>query len=232
MKNKFVAEMANVRAFVNVARSLESVEAGVPGMGLFAGCRGLGKTRTAIWYTSNNGSIYLRSKARWSEGWFLEELALELGIVPKKRYRDNFDDVLTALKEKKRLVVVDEINLPPTSCLESIRDIHDLTENPFLLIGHEGAVQRLKRLGPFFDRFLYITEPKPLSAEDLRIFADQCMDYPVEEEVLPRILKRTSGNVRRSIVILKGMENRCRLGRSKTIGMDHMPTEAGDGGRK
>ena len=232
MKNKFVSELANVRAFVNVARSLETVEAGVPGMGLFAGCRGLGKTRTAIWYTSSNGSIYLRSKARWSEAWFIEELALELGIVPKRRYRDNFDDVLAAFKEKKRLVVVDEINLPPTSCLEAIRDIHDLTENPFLLIGHEGAIQRLKRLGPFFDRFLYVCEPKPLSVEDLKTFAGECMDFPVEEDVFARVLKRASGNVRRSIVILKGMENRCRLGRAKTIGLDHLPPDPGDGGRK
>jgi len=216
MRNKFV-ETANVSAFVEAAGSLERTEAGVPGLALVHGMRGLGKTRTAIWYASQNGSVYVRSKALWSPKWMLEELAIELGLTPAKHKKDLFMGVMEELRQRPRLVIIDESNMPPTTCLDAIRDLHDLTENPFLLIGHEGIVSRLKRMGPFFDRFLYITEFKPLSTKDLDSFCRTCMEIPVDEDVIGKVVERTGGNFRKSIVAFKGLENRAKMNGSKRI---------------
>lgn len=216
MRNKLV-ETANVSAFIETAGSLERAEAGVPGLALVHGMRGLGKTRTAIWYATQNGSVYLRSKSLWSPRWMLEELAVELGVAPAKQKKDLFMTINDELKQRPRLVIIDESNIPPTMCLDAIRDLHDLTENPFLLIGHEGIVTRLKRMGPFFDRFLYVTEFKPLAAKDLDSFCRTCMEIPVDEDVIRKVLERTGGNFRKSIVALKGLENRAKMNGSKRI---------------
>lgn len=221
MKNVFV-ETANVQAFVSTARSLEKRVAGVPGLALVHGNRGLGKTRAAIWYSAQNGAVYLRAKSVWSPSWMLEELAVELGVVPAKRKKELFTAVENALKEHPRLVIFDEANVPPASCIDCIRDLHDLTEAPMLLIGHEGIVNRLKRMGPFFDRFLYITEFKALTAPDLQRFASTCLDLPVEETALDEVVRATSGNFRKSVVLLTGMENRAILNRSNTITAQHI----------
>ncbi len=217
MKNVFV-ETANVKAFLATATSLESREAGVPGLALVHGNRGLGKTRTAIWYAAGADAVYLRAKSVWSPSWLLEELAVELGVTPRKRKRDLFEDVANALKERPRLTIVDEVNLPQTACLECLRDLHDVTDSPFLLIGHEGVVPRLKRLGPLFDRFLYITEFKALTLADLRAFAASCLDLPAEDAALEKVLAAVSGNFRKAIVALKGMEGAARANRHKSIG--------------
>ncbi|MFW5490404.1 MAG: AAA family ATPase [Desulfovibrio sp.] len=221
MRNVFV-ETANVQAFVSTARDLERRTAGVPGLALVHGNRGLGKTRSAIWYAAQNGAIYLRAKSVWSPSWMLEELAVELGVVPAKRKKELFTAVENALKEHPRLVIIDEANVPPTACIDCIRDLHDLTEAPMLLIGHEGIVTRLKRMGPFFDRFLYITEFKSLTASDLQRFAQVCLELPVAEDTLNEVIRITGGNFRKGVVLLTGAEGRAVLNRAKAIENKHL----------
>jgi len=224
MKTVFV-QTKNVKAFVNVARALETKEAGVPGLGLVWGTRGLGKTRTAIWYAARNGAIYVRAKSLWTPAWMLEELAVELDLVPAKRKKDLFGDICSALVEKPRLIIVDEVNLPPLRCLEALRDIHDTTEAPMILIGHDGIIPRLRRMGPFFSRFLYITEFKPLDEGDLAEFCKTCVDLPVTEEAVRGVLKLTGGNFWKSVVVLKGMEVRARAKKAREIGPEFLPRE-------
>lgn len=225
MRLQFVSDLSNVRLLVNTAKRLESNEAGAPGMALCHGYRGLGKTRAAIWYAAGNRAIYLRSKNRWTPSWMLEELALELQLAPRRRMKDLFGDVENALKGNPRLVMVDEVNIPPISCLETLRDIHDITENPFLFLGHDGVIQRLKPLAPLFDRFLYISEFKPLGLDDIKAFAASCMELPVNADTLGKVLKVTQGNLRKTVVVLKGMENRAKAARAAEITCDHLPRE-------
>lgn len=221
MRNVFV-ETENVKSFIDTARALEGKNAGVPGMALAYGLRGLGKSRTALYYTAHYNSVYVRSKSVWSPSWLLEELAVELGLVPSKRKKDLFTSVESSLKEQPRLIVIDEANIAPMPCIECIRDLHDLSEAPVILIGHEGIVRRLKRLGPFFDRFLYFTEFKPITRFDLQRFCDSCMDVPVDQEVIAEVVKSNSGNFRKSIVTLKGLEDKARYNRDKSITLKHL----------
>ena len=185
MKNVF-APIRNVKLFLNVATSLESRDAGVPGLALVWGSRGLGKTRAALWYVAKNGAIYIRAKTKWSDSWMLQEIAVELGLSfgTRPTLKTLFEGVANNLKERPRLIVIDEINICSLSCLSTIRDLHDVSDNPFLLVGHEGVLQRLKPIGPLFDRFLYISEFKPFNHEDLKDFAEQILDIPANEDAL------------------------------------------------
>jgi DNA transposition AAA+ family ATPase len=224
MKSVF-AMTKNVKSFLAVAKRLETKEAGVPGLALVWGTRGLGKTRTAIWYAAKNSAVYVRAKSLWTPAWMLEELAVELDLVPAKRKKDLFADICNALLEKPRLIIVDEVNLPPVKCLEALRDIHDTTETPMILIGHDGIIPRLKRMGPFFSRFLYITEFKPLDEEDLEEFCKVCVELPVSEAARKAVLKLTGGNFRKTVVVLKGMESRAKTAKAKEITPEFLPRE-------
>ena len=94
------------------------------------------RSHTAIWYASQNGSVYVRSKSLWSPKWMLEELAVELGLTPAKHKKDLFMGVMEELRQRPRLVIIDESNMPPSTCLDAIRDLHDLTT----LIGERDEV--------------------------------------------------------------------------------------------
>lgn len=226
MKNLFV-QTQNVKHFVSVATSLEGREAGVPGLALVWGTRGLGKTRAALWYAAKNGAVYVRAKTRWTDSWMLEEIASEIGLSFGNRptLKSLFEGVVGNLKERSRLIIVDEVNIPQMSCLNTLRDVHDLSDNPFLFVGHEGIIQRLKPIGPLFDRLLYITEFKPFGVNDLKDFSDQCLEIPASEEALNKVVKLTQGNVRKSIVLLKGAENRAKAARAANISAEHLPRE-------
>lgn len=223
MKISFI-ETGNVKQFISTSRSLENTEAGVPGLGLVWGSRGLGKTETAIWFAARPESRakYVLAKREWTYGWMMEDLAIELGLTPQRNKKAAYDLIVNALVELPRLLIIDEINLPPVACLETLRGINDATRSPILFIGHEGVTDRLKRLGPLWDRILYITEFKPLAIGDLRLFAQTCLDMPVDSDVLESVLRRTEGNFRRSVVALKGSENRAKAARASKISLPHL----------
>jgi len=217
----------NVNVYVNVSASLEGRDAGVPGLALYHGNRGLGKTKVALWNAAKTGTIYIRAKTRWSDSWLLQDIATELGLSFGSRpaLKGLFEGVVGYLKERPRLVAVDEINICSLSCLGTLRDVHDLSDSPFLLIGHEGVLQRLKPIGPLFDRLLYVAECKPFDFDDLKDFAGQVLDVPANDDALSKCLKLTQGNTRKCVVLLKGGENRARAARAACIGPEHLPRE-------
>ena len=222
MKTNRVVHTTNLKQLVAVAEKLTRVEAGVPGMGLVHGQRGLGKTTAAIWYSAQkaNNAVYVRGKGDWSYSWMMEELLLEFGVTPRRGDKPKYDDLIGALIEKPRLIILDEANQVPSRLLETLRTVNDMTHNPVMFIGHEGVLDKLRRQGPFFDRLLYISELKPLGLDDLAAFAKECLEVGVEGEVLSRVLKATDGNFRRSVVRLKALEDLARSTQAKTVTVD------------
>lgn len=218
MKNLFV-QTSNVAEFMSLAEKLTRVEAGVPGMALVHGAKGLGKTTVAIHYSSKkeNRAVYVRGKSDWSYTWMMEEILVELGITPRRGEKAKFDDLVNGLLETPRLVIVDETNMVKPRLLETLRSIHDITGNPFLFIGHEGVVNGLLRLGPFWDRLLYKAELKPLNADDLAAFCAKNLEVGIDKNALETVLKVADGNFRKSVVRLKQLEDRAKMGRVETI---------------
>jgi DNA transposition AAA+ family ATPase len=222
MKINKIIFTSNLQQVISVADRLVRVEAGVPGMGLIHGQRGLGKTTAALWYTAQraNNAVYIRAKGDWSYTWMMEEVLLELGITPRRGDKPKFDDVISALVDKPRLIILDESNQVAPKLLETLRSINDITHNPILFIGHEGILDKLRRQGPFFDRLLYIGEVKGLSLDDLALFAKECLEVGVDREVLSRVNKAADGNFRRAVVFLKGLEDKAKLLSSQAITLD------------
>ena len=213
MKRNVFVRTGNVLEFFNVAENLQMVEAGLPGMGLVHGVKGLGKTTVAIHYAAqkDNNAIYVRGKGDWSYTWMMDEMLFELGVTPRRGEKAKHDDLVGALLDYPRLIIVDETNIIKSSLLETLRAVHDLTQNPFLFIGHEGVGERLMRMGPFFDRIIFKTELKPLRLEDLEVYCAEALDLPIDGEVIKAVLTRASGNFRKSVAQLKNLEDQAKV---------------------
>lgn len=222
MKLRF-CETKNVRAFLTTVQNLMNREAGVPGIALVHGPRGVGKSKTAGWYeASHDDCVYLLTSPIWTLRWLYESLCIELGITPPRGLKQRHDEVVNALVERSRLLIFDECNSLPAPVLDEIRLLGERTETPILLIGHEGIMAKLVRMGPLFDRLLYITEFKPLDREDLAFLAHEILELPIEEAALDSIMKsKGRGRIRPSVVCLTRMETRARNARSKMIEARH-----------
>ena len=212
MKNLLV-RTRNVKTFQSVAADLENKSAGVPGMALVYGKRGLGKTFTALWYATQNNAIYLRAKATWRPTWMMEELAAELAISAPRRMSELFRTVCEELIRQDHLIIIDELD----SCfhdgriIETIRDIHDQTAAPFILIGMEGVEAKIKRFQAMYDRFLRIERFLPLSEEDIATIAAQTLEIPLTQGAIAKIHKRTDGNFRKVVIVLHMLKRRARV---------------------
>lgn len=116
-------------------------------MGLIYGETGLGKSQAAIWWAVNNDAILVSAKQTMSARWLLEDIVKEMGETPYYKTSELFEQIKIELIKNPRLIIVDEINYLATDkcAIEILRDIHDETHNPILLIGMGLADKKLKR---------------------------------------------------------------------------------------
>ena len=138
MKPVFV-KTKNVKNFVSTLANLQNRAKGVPGMALVYGEPGLGKTQAALWWVANNqeDAIYVSATQSMTTKWLLEEIIRELGDSPFYRTSEIFEQIVRELIKRPKVIIVDEIDYlaHEKSTIEMLRDIHDRTHTPIVLMG-------------------------------------------------------------------------------------------------
>lgn len=162
----------NVNRLVRSMDMLIKREPRTPGLGLVFGSAGRGKSEATDWYYTNYGSFYVRAVELYTPRWFLKELALaiEPRAAIKHSTKDLFDQVLGLLRRHRQPVFIDEADyLLKKGCLEVVRDLHDLTDVPFVLIGMENLCSALLEKPQFWSRILgaAIVDWQPLTASEI-----------------------------------------------------------------
>ena len=155
MKPVFV-NTKNVKNLISTINNRQNRAQGVPGMALIYGEPGLGKTQAAIWWVSNHqdDAIYVSAKQSMSTKWLLEEIVKELGDSPFYRTADIFEQITRELIKRPRLIIVDEIDYltQEKSTIEMLRDIHDRTHTPIILIGMSYSDKKIKRYKHLYEK--------------------------------------------------------------------------------
>ena len=113
--------------------------------------------------------IYLAKNGMTSR-WFLKELVTDLGEAPKYNVAELFNQAVSKLIEKPRMLIVDEFDylINNTRAIETIRDLHDRTGIPVILVGMGVVDKKLSRYRHFFDRIVEIYKFTPFDIEDVR----------------------------------------------------------------
>lgn len=175
---------------------------------LLCGEAGHGKSALAAHYAAEEGGLYLRAKAHWTQGALLCELAAALGQTPDRRNAANFDLVARSLTARPRPLVVDEIEhvLAQRDALESLRDISDATCVPLVVVGMEEAERRLKRFPQVYSRISQVVRTRPQKREFVAgILSDLC-EVPVEDGVADVVLAQTGGHLREILDAIAAIE--------------------------
>lgn len=153
--NKIFVKTQNVRNFIGLVENLQNKPKNIPKMGLVYGEPGLGKSQTALWLACKYDAIYLRATNLMTGRWLLEELVKELDEIPRYLTSDNFNLVVKKLKQKPKIIFIDEIDylMNNYKSIETLRDIHDETDCPIIFIGMGLAHRKLERYKHLYDRF-------------------------------------------------------------------------------
>ena len=168
MRKVFV-KTKNVKQFISMVGNLQNRAEGVPGMALVYGEPGLGKTQTINWWALKNDAILVRCTQLMSARWLLTEILDEMGEIASSRISDCFNLIIKNLITNPQILIIDEIDYLTidTKIVETLRDIHDKTNIPIILVGMTNAKSRLKRYKHLYDRLSEIVKFEPFSKQDI-----------------------------------------------------------------
>ncbi len=217
MKRKFV-KTKNVRAFVALAEKLKNAPSNVPKIGLVYGEPGLGKTNTILWWSLKQDAVLVTAANGMSRIWFLKTLVTELGEEPKKRAYELFDQAVTKLIEHPQILIVDEVDylVDSTRAIETVRDLHDRTGIPVLLVGMGAADKKLKRYKHLYDRLLGIYKFVPFDLEDVKKIVTTLCEVPVDDDVI-EIIAKNANRLRQIVIYILKIEELAQTNGYKRI---------------
>jgi DNA transposition AAA+ family ATPase len=222
MKSVF-ARTSNVNNFVSAMTRLTNRQEGIPGMALVFGEPGLGKTRTALWWCAQNDGVFIRTKKLMSGRWLLEEVVAELGEAPMRRTSDLFRQAVDQLLERPRTIFVDEADYLAYDArvIETLRDLHDTTGTPIVLIGMDMADKKLMRYKHLYDRFSEVVRFNPLTIEDVKAIAEQMCEVKLSQDAIQYIHSQAN-RFRRVVVWLYRAEAVAKVNSLKEVMAHHL----------
>ena len=185
MKPVFV-KTKNVKGFINLIHNLKNKPDNITKIGLIYGNAGLGKTKTALYLSIQYDAIYIRSTNSMSPKWMLEEITKELDEIPRFYTADIFRQCVNALKANPQIIIVDEIDylLTDLRTIETLRDLHDETGAPIILVGMQLAKHKLKKYTHLFDRISEIYKFIEFEYVDIRQITEEISDIKITKEAV------------------------------------------------
>ncbi len=218
----------------NIARLAEASDAlltrtiGTPGIGLIFGKSGLGKTTATAWFVNQCNGIYVRALATWTPTAMLQTILVELDMATTGRCSSLVSRVVDALRNTGRPLFLDEFDyiVENKRMTETLRDIHDLSSVPIVLIGMEGVQRKVQLREQFVNRVAQWVEFKPADFEDCRYLSDSMCEIGIKDELLKKLYQASNGVIRLLVIGLDAIERKARTVGVSVIGSEEWGTSA------
>lgn len=207
MRNK-LAITKSVGALQLAYEALEGRDIGIPGMALVHGYTGAGKTTAIAWMVNRTRGVYVRAMRTWTPSTMLGRIMTELGAAPMSRNAAMVDHIVGQLTEQQRPLFVDEADYLVKSgdMIETLRDIHDLSSVPVVMVGMEGIERRLVSRPQLARRISHWVEFLRSDLADARTVTDAVCEVAVDDELLQRLHADSNGSVGLMVVGLARVE--------------------------
>lgn len=222
MKDKIVLTQ-NMAGFASVIENLVNKPERMDRIGLIHGKWGLGKTTALEWFYTNNHCFYVRSMAAWSCSvtMMVEDILAAYRVEPRGRLKHDIRELVRIAKKHRAPLFIDEANriVKKSLLIETIRDVHDFSRIPIILIGQENIINLLKRrdLGPVFSRVTEIYEFEKLTAQDIQHISKELCDLMCDIKVANFIRTVCLGDFRLVNALLSRAEELCELNKVSEI---------------
>lgn len=211
MKN-VIAPVKNIARLVELAEALTGQADSLPGIAVAHGPSGIGKSTGLTWLcTTRINGCYVRAMQVWSPSSMLQTIARELDVEPATTLSKTIERIVTALSASGRTLIVDEADyvVDQARLLNTLRDLHDLSTMPLLLVGMAEFVRKLRsRLDQrqFAGRVALEVEFRPLDLADVAILAKHLAEVEIAEDLLHLIHEKSEGVTRLVCVGLSRIE--------------------------
>lgn len=189
--NKVFVRTKNVKKFVALMEEVKQLPANIPKIVLVFGEYGLGKSETIKWWTFKNDCIYVRANQGMSSRWLLSEIAEELGEEAFWHIKDTFNLVEQKLKQNPKPLIIDEVDyLVPNNVIEILRDLHDRTMCPMILVGMINIDKKLSRYPHLKDRIYKAFKFEPYNKQDIKQILSELSEIQITNDGLEYLATR------------------------------------------
>lgn len=193
-----IQPLRNVAALATLVKRLEKRGWGLPGMGVFHGPPGLGKSFACGHAAFNLDCIHITVDDTWTKKILLQAILTELRIERTGTIADMMMKAKAGLARAGRTLLMNEAddavlkNLIPT-----IRHLHDGSEMPVILIGMERLPQKLKKWELVDSRIVAYVGAERLDMRDARLLAKAHIDkVEIDDALIAKILEDCNGSAR------------------------------------
>lgn len=208
MKHKTVS-ISNVRRLVAAGQALINRAPNEPGMGLIHGPTGAGKSTATAYYVNQCDGVYVRATALWVPSAMLGVIQRELDLHPRGSNAAQIDVIVESLARSNRPLFVDEADylVDQKRMVETLRDLHDLSTVPVILIGMEGLQRKIMAWRQLAGRIAQWVKFAPATLEDAEKLARELCEVEVDRDLVAELHAKAAGSVRLICVGLSRIEH-------------------------
>lgn len=203
-----LAPLKNVAAMLTLAERLIERPPHLPGLGVFNGYSGYGKTFAAIYLQNKKDALRVEIGDSWTRLTLIRAIMKELGVHDPKGTVPKLTEMAIerlALPGHPPLLIDEADKAVDKGFIEIIREIHEATQVPIILIGEEELPSKLQRSERTHNRVLEWVAAQPCDIDDTallaRLFVPEGLKY--SEDFLERNRRKSTGRARRITVNLE-----------------------------
>ncbi|UOO93608.1 AAA family ATPase [Vitreoscilla stercoraria] len=221
-------KIANINNLNLVSVAMEALverQEGLPGLGVYYGPSGFGKTTTVVAVANATRAYYVQMRSAWSKKTLLEKVCIEMSIPVANTVPNLLDSVCEQLAASQRPLIIDEADhaVSKSGMVELIRDIYEGSQAPVMLVGEEMLPNKLKRFERFHGRVLRWVPAQPVSLSDARLLANiYAPDLELDTAVLEMLVAISHGSVRRVTVNLVNLFEDANIRGLAAMGFDDL----------
>lgn len=199
-----VAPLANVAALVTLIERVDKREFGLPGMAVFFGPSGFGKSYACLYAANRFDACLVQVKSSWRPKYLCSAILTELGIKPRGTLADLAAKVSEELARTGRPLLIDEADfLVQHDMVELAREFHESSGSPVILVGEELLPQKLRAWERVHGRMLDWVAAQEGCLSDVRHLAGiYCRGVQINDELMELVLERSGRSIRRICVNL------------------------------
>lgn len=209
MKKTFV-KTKNVKNFVSLMEELKTLPPNIPKIALVYGEYGLGKSETIKWWTFRNDCIYVRANQGMTTRWLLAEIAEELNIDSYWHIDETFNEVEKAILQNPKTIIIDEVDyLIDKKSIETLRDMHDRTGCPMVLVGMANINIKLSKYPHLIDRVYKKYEFQKYTPDDIKQILEELTEIQFTNDGLEYLSTREN-QFRQIVKLINKVEKKAK----------------------
>jgi DNA transposition AAA+ family ATPase len=206
MRTGTLAPLKNVVLFRGLVDRVTKRAAHLPGIGCFYGHSGFGKTFSAVSTANRTKAYCVEVGDTWTRRTLTDAIIRELGLTGQGSVGDRVALIVDRLQEDaSRPLIIDEADyLVRKGMVDLVREIHDKSLVPVILIGEELLPQKLQGYERTHNRVLDWVAAQPCDFEDAQHLARlYAPGLAIADELLKALIKASDGRARRICVNLE-----------------------------